>query len=222
MTEEKRIERIESYLAKNRPREEIEAFEEEMAESPDLRREVDAHRKAQTVLRYANQKALKERLHEIDREINTQPANRRFLRQIAVAASVLVLVAFGAFMFNRSDLGVNDRLSMSNEDLAVEYFSPATTNQMRGGASDPMTFSNRLAEADKQFEAGDFSEAAKLYESLSTESHPQHEKAEWNMVIARLAGDDSRYMQDLQDIAQKPTHMFYEQATELLDVLNSK
>jgi hypothetical protein len=222
MTEEKRIERIESYLDKSLPREEMEALEQKMAESPDLRREVDAHKKAQIVMRYANRKALKERLREIDRETNTQPVKRRFLRQIALAASVLVLIAIGTFMYNRSDMGGNDRLSMSNEELAVEYFSPATTNQMRGSASDPMTFSNRLADADKHFEARDYLEAAKAYESLSAESHPQREKAEWNMALARLAVDDSRYMTDLQDIAQKPTHMFYEQSLELLDVLNSK
>lgn len=222
MTEEKRIERIESYLDENLPQEEMRAFEQEMAENPDLRRDVDAHRKAHTVIRYADQKALKERLREIDRETMAKPAKRRFLRYIAVAASVLVLISFGTFLYLRSDMGADDHLSMSYEELAAEYFSPATTNQMRGSESNPMAFSNRLTEADKHFVAGDFSEAAKAYKLLSAQSHPQREKAEWNLALAHMAGEDSSFMKELQEIADNPTHMFHEQAIELLSVLNSK
>ena len=93
---------------------------------------------------------------------------------------------------------------------------------MRGTETDPLTFSSRLAQADKLFTARDFAESAKAYESLAQESHPQSEKAEWNMALARMAVDDSRYIDDLERMGQNPAHMFHDKAIALLDLLESR
>lgn len=221
MTEEQRTERIEKYLNNNLHPEELAVFEKELADSLQLQSEVAEHKKANAILRYANQKQLKERLRQIDRE-SAQTPRRRFLRTIAIAASVLVLIAFGVYMTTWSDTGADKQLSMSAEELAIEFFSPATTTQMRGTKPDPMTYSSRLAQADLLFKAGDFSESAKTYELLSKESHPQSEKAEWNMALARMAVDDSRYLDDLERIGQNPAHMFHGKAKDLLDLLETR
>jgi len=223
MTEEKRIESIEKYLEDRMSEAEKLAFEQQLSTDSDLSEDVEHHRKANEVIKYANQKDLKDRLRSIDREAQKGKPRRWLLRQLAIAASVLVLIVAGVFAYNSLVHDNDARLSMSEEEIAVDFHSPATTNQMRSNSkSDAASFSDRLALADIIFESGNYDEASTLYGSLATEQNPQSQKADWNMVIADLAAGNDRYQKELNRIAAEETHLFHERALELKSLLDSK
>lgn len=220
MTEEQRIERIESYIDKSMPADERLSFEKELETDTDLRNEVEQHAVATEVIRYASQKELKQRLQKIDAESSGTGSRRRLLRQLAIAASFLVLVAVGAY-FMTADSGSNHgQMSMTPVELASDYFSPATVSQLRGQQPGSGSFSSRLAYADQLFLEGKYSEAAKAYEELAKEDNPQQQKAEWNMILSRMANDDSRYLDDLKKISSDVTHSFNQKAIDLLKAIN--
>ena len=129
---------IESYLAGNLSGEELADFELRMDEDPELKAEVELHKELEDAIQSDSDEAeFKDRLKEIGKsyiEGNVQSNGKIFqfsFKRLAYAASFLLLIALGAFLFNLYS-GAPD----SNQLFANNFEAAALTEIQRNNDSD--------------------------------------------------------------------------------------
>ncbi len=139
MASESNFDRIEAYLDQRLSSQEAEAFHEELRRDPELRRALLEHRLAGRAIELARADALRAQLGRVREKDGPLPApvsRLRPLRILAAAASVLLLIVAGTFLYAR--------LNFTDQALLGRYYQPATSNTIAGGN----------ANADRFFQEG--------------------------------------------------------------------
>ncbi|RLD19472.1 MAG: hypothetical protein DRI69_08360 [Bacteroidetes bacterium] len=220
MTEEQRIERIESYLSGEMSQEDKVSFESELTQDQDLREEVALHRKADRAIAYLNEKQLKQRLQTITAGQKASASGgrmRKLVIRLSIAASI-VLLATWSVLITTDYFDQNASLA----DLSEEFFVPTQPEVFRGeDAQDKSSYTGQLIEADLMYQSGDFEGAIAEYKRLSLNSNTLNDRAEWNLAMSYLLSESHQGEFDalLDQITGDTTHMYHERALSLLEEL---
>lgn len=237
MATESNFERIEAYLDKRLSPKEAQAFHKELQQDPELRRALLEHRLAGRAIDLARTDAIRSRLESIREKAGVLPdpaARIRPLHLLAVAATVLVLVIAGGFLYSR--------LNFSNEALVDRYYQQATSSTVAGAAAGdelyeqgllaffrdkdyqqaiglfakvPLNSDYYLAAqyylAHSEFRSADYSAATRhfafLLEAGDLPVFIDRNEVIWNLLLTRLAADDNNaLLQPLfEEIQRSPT-----------------
>jgi hypothetical protein len=216
MTEEKKFERIETYLKGNMSRDEKQSFENELTSDDNLQKELVAHRKANSAIAYMNRRELKHKLESIDAENPPRRGEariRKLVIQLAVAASVVLLAGF-YFMFGDDYFAQQSSLAV----LSEEYFVPTQQEIFKGNdAQNKHSYEEQLIGADQLYQNGQYEEAIIEYKRLSLVGHTLNDLAEWNLAMSYLLSESHQSDFDalLGQIIADSTHPYNERAIRL-------
>lgn len=216
MNEEKRIEQIERYLSGDMAQSQLQTFEQQMESDSELASEVESHRKANQLLLLANQEALRSRLKNIDAELHEQKGTifRKLMPRLAIAASVLIVVAVGVTMLVQQP-GESTQLAQVDKPAHVSYFAPTTVTQLRNRTEIGQSYQVSLAACDDFFVEERYDEARNCYTDLVSVDNMLSERAQWNLMLCHLALDSETYLTQLQAMANDQSHMYHEKAKQL-------
>jgi hypothetical protein len=205
-----RHEHIEAYLSGALNAAEVAAFEKEMESHAALRREVDLHRMAEVAIQHGLRVSQKQRLQDIDAELNTaRPGRILLIRRLAAAASVLLLIAVGAHFYAHG--------TYSNTAVADRFYAPVKNEVFRGEEQVTGTTATLFKEAQNFYESGTYNQAIERYLTIIQQNDLQKDQAEWNLLMCYLAMEPSgsRFAIMLDHIAQNPEHAYYQKSLEL-------
>jgi hypothetical protein len=210
-------ERIEAYLNGTLDPAQRTEFEQQLLADEALQKEVNRHRKAAFAINYGRSQALKSRLTMIDKELAepTISASRRIplYRRIAVAASVLILIAAGAHFYAHR--------TYSSHAIATHYFASSQIDAFRGQDDNVNTLANKFVEAEKLFQEGKYESAAQEYQVIIKEDSLLKEQAEWNLALSYYAVDPAspQFKLLFDRMLADTQHDYHQQAKELHETM---
>ncbi|WP_299218871.1 hypothetical protein [uncultured Aquimarina sp.] len=122
------FEKIEGYLAQTLSEEEVLAFEKEIAENFELKREVEKQRELHQVLSDRDTLDFKEKLQKISAEVKKeQSKSNTYFLYWKIAASIIIILGVGTLLWN--NLNKTDSFS----DLYASYYTPYPAEDITRG-----------------------------------------------------------------------------------------
>ncbi|HLF65782.1 MAG TPA: hypothetical protein VI603_18620 [Saprospiraceae bacterium] len=212
-------ERIEAYLKGTLDSAQQAEFERQLGSDDALRKEVERHRQATLAINYSLAQSLKDRLKTIEQEIGqpAKPISRRLpvFRQLAIAASFLILLAAGAYFYTQRtyDTGA----------VAERFFATTQSEQFRGREEYVISLGERFAEAERFFHEGDYEAAKQQYLMIIKEDSLLKGQAEWNLALCYYALDPAapQFKMLLERILSDTRHDYHAQALKLQKTIDS-
>ena len=150
------FEKIEQYLTNNLYGEELTAFKKEMAENPELQKEVEMHKDLHEVLRDQNTLAFKKKLARIHKEIREEQTifpRSWFHAYGKLAASVILILGIGTLLWYSFNNGRN------TQELYAAYYTPFPMADATRGQTD-----DTLKEIMQQYAHKEYARVVKLLE----------------------------------------------------------
>ncbi|GAA0712744.1 hypothetical protein GCM10009430_03500 [Aquimarina litoralis] len=126
------FEKIELYLSKELPVQEVISFEKEISMDSDLELEVEKHRELQRVLSDTDTLLFKEKIHKIRTEIkeeNSEENTTSYAVFWKIAASIIIVFGVGSLLWNT--LNTSDDFS----DLYTAYYELYPVEDVIRGSS---------------------------------------------------------------------------------------
>lgn len=242
------FERVDKYLNNELSEQERQALEAQAERDEDLSAELERQQAAHKVLDLVIAKNLKQQLEDLEEEskVVAMPQKRRFsLYQLAAAASVLLVIGFGALFFlNGSD---------DPAGLASAYYATPDLNAQRSVTEDPNT-ANALTQGLEMLNLKQYQEAIATLSIIDAGNEQyvpaqyalghayylagQYQAAESSFAVVSDSGD-FRYAEDgewyallaclaqgqtcntrLQAIITQPDHTYIKQAREISEKIN--
>ncbi|WP_299313462.1 hypothetical protein [uncultured Aquimarina sp.] len=112
------FEKIEGYLAQTLSKEELLAFEKEIAEDSELKHELEKQRELHQVLRDRDTLDFKEKLQKISAEVKEEQSKSNiYFSYWKIAASIVIILGLGTLLWN--NLSKTDSFS----DLYASYYT---------------------------------------------------------------------------------------------------
>lgn len=248
-----RYEKIEAYLGGQLSESEARAFEQDLVQDAGLQEELNAHLLARDAIEVAIADSLRETLktwrgEEKTTKVNTEGPRIRTLwrRNLAIAASVLVLIVAGSFWWANSrysDSAIAGRFysaadlaSLRNGPAEEEPLAPGTQLILQGDYPGAIQFFNEALMANENnvearcyrgqahFLQGDLDAAeADLRLVVQNSIHKNlQEKAEWVLALVYLKqGNDSQWQPLIEKMASNPEHNYHPNAVNLQASLHS-
>lgn len=150
--------KIESYLAGDMPKTEAEAFEQQIAQQPELKEAVEAHQLSYDAVELLIEDSLRSELKDLEKKHYPQKAKIRSLKRswvqhpLSIAASVLLLIgAFGLWWANDN---------FSNPNLVGKYYTPELlTSRSIDDKQDPLNVGLKAIQDKRYIEAATFFQA---------------------------------------------------------------
>lgn len=180
MMDEKLFETMENYINGRMTAEEQQSFEREMSSNPELREEVEMHRKLVSSIETESVRQMLEQIHEENFSENEAPVvpmrSRSRYFPLAIAASVALLILAGWWVFSLQ--------SSQPEALYAAYFSPAEGLPTTLGYTDNAQF----AEGMISYKLGDYAEALDYWQPLLS-ADPANDTLNYFSGLAYLAGE---------------------------------
>lgn len=250
---EDRYDKIEAYLGGQLSESEARAFEQNLAQDAGLQEELNAHLLAKDAIDVAIADSLRETLKTWKEEekgnigITEGPRIRTLWRRnLAIAASVLVLIVAGSYWWANSQY--------SDSAIAGRFYSAADLASLRKGPGDQ----EPLAPGTKLIQQGNYTEAIQFFNDalLANENNNEarcyrgqayllqgdltaaetdlklvvqnsihknlQEKAEWVLALVYLKeGNASQWQPLVEKMASNPEHNYHPDAVNLQTSLNS-
>lgn len=252
------IDKIEAYLSGEMTGADRQSFEAEMAERPELADEVDLCRLAREAVELSIGDQLRQQMQQWQQEEAGADKNRTakvvkmaprqsMRRVLAIAASVMLLLAAGTFWYANSNF--------DSGKMALGFYEELDLRTLRSNA--PAT--DPLAQPKADIEAGSFAAADAFLENVSPAngSYPDarfllahsfyrqgrssdainilqelidapdgllKDEAEWLTVLSYLQmneTEDTDFQELLTAIAANPDHSYYRKAQQLQEKLHS-
>ncbi len=242
--------RIEDYLYGRMSPEEQQSFEAAIQTDRELKKETQLAKMEQRALQLLAEQELRRSMKDWKAEKNTTEAKvvplnrRRMFTRLAAAASVLLLIGFPLFWANQN----YSNAALSVEGLAVNAtadrgnippenpMGEALQLYAEEGAEETLAFLQslsgtafenqaRLLSAKIQAERGAYEgaiESAQAITGAESVDMLLRQEAEWVLANVYLSmGEETEARARLSRIADQPTHLKQEEATELLQRLES-
>lgn len=172
------------------------------------------------------------------------PSRQRLLYRLSAAASVLLLLGLPFWYANNNfdnqaltadvlglQSSLSDRSNMPDDNPLLQPMEAAQQGQTEAALAALLELEGTAFEANALLLAGEiytesarYTEARELYLRIirQTDDLSVRQKAEWQLANVYLAtGDEPNAIALLADIADNPTHSKEEEATALLQKLNS-
>lgn len=205
MTEEKLIDKIEAYLRDELPGDERAAFKLEIANSPELRRQLVLHQKLEQTFSDQEARRLEETLTQITGEYLNKSRVRTLTTQrwwFAAAAAVAILVTFIALYPSHS---------LAPEEVYGEYYElyssqPFAPNN-RGGEKDSVRSLIRVA-----YDAGRFDEALGLMDEIEVSQDLSIMKEFYSGICYLELGDSEKALEVFDRIITTDTSLYKDNA----------
>jgi hypothetical protein len=235
----KNIERIDAYLNGEMSPEEVRAFEVEMENDAALKEAVELEQTLMDGIFAANLRAELEEIAKEERSANTGGKVVRLgqWRQIAVAASVLLLVGFffwwniqggeqsPAFaniyspdpglpvVMGEMDEGIFNEAMVSYKEGEIQKAKTAFEVLCAGAEVDKYCFylAQTLIQEEKYASA-----VIHLEKVVADTNSDFRQKAQWHLAYCLYQIGDDKYTAILQDISDDANHPFHKEASELL------
>ena len=252
------IDKIEQYLTGKMDGVEQQAFEAELNSNSTLAEELDAHRLAREAIELSIGDSLRGQFQEWHDSTATgttkegakivKMAPRIALRRVlAVAASVLLLLAVGSYWY------ANDRYN--DPDLAMAFYEDSAIGKLRTGtaANHPLAlgldnmlaedfaaaddYFNGIAPTDTNYEDARYylghslylqsrsEEAIQVLQSIQDSSNSNlRQSAEWLLLLSRLQegqSESSKFQELLDKMLADSRHSYHPKAVELDKQLTS-
>lgn len=221
------LEKIEQYLRGRMTETERLDFEREMAADVPLREEVEAYRKIFDGFQAARSDQFAEKLLQWDAESDqaATPAKvvsiRHFLRPLAAAAALLLLVGIGLRWYavkHYSDKAI----------VASMYVAPNLSGTMGdAGQASESSFMTFVKSGNRDVTNGlygtallKFEHALDILPEAGFDEFTQkywRDNLSWSMALSRLAKGDPQWELDVQRIANDNSHEYRQKALELQD-----
>ena len=184
MNEEHYFERIEAYLNGTLTVEELNAFEQDLKNDPNLQEELETHQLAMNAIELEISNDLKSKMNtwldEEEDQIISDPSKfkiRTLFKPVAVAASILLLVSAGLNWFSNAQYG---NQAIAGELPEAYVFSGTRSVQETEG----LKVVNLEAEITKAFQEKDFARLnqfnnpmANYYKGLLAVQNNEYQKA---------------------------------------------
>ena len=158
MMDEKLFETMENYINGRMTAEEQQSFEQEMSSNPELREELEMHRKLVSSIETESVRHMLEQIHEENFSQEETPLvslrSRARYFPLAIAASVALLILAGWWVFSWQ--------SSQPEALYATYYSPDEGLPTTLGYMDDAQF----AEGMISYKMGDYAEALDYWQPL--------------------------------------------------------
>lgn len=241
--QEQYFEKIDAYHYGRLTQEERVAFEQEIAQNPDLAELVRVFQLEHQATELLQKDQWKERFDRWDKEDEDSPKViplRRRIIPIAAAASVLLVIGFAVWSIwnplqNNEALATSflDETSMIErsvgtvvpevlqpglEALATEDYSQAV-ELLQQATGTEYEFLAILYTGKAYFKQKDYAAAISTFEGLTSSDAPamEKEKAEWYLLLSRIAaGESGSQVERLFDkILTNPEHEFYPDAKKI-------
>ncbi len=122
------FEKIEGYLTKTLPKEELIAFEKEIAGNQELKQEIEKHRSLHQIVSDQDTLEFKEKLKQIGDQVKKEETSTSFFSSFwKIAASIVVLFGVGTLLWY--SLNNQDHTS----DLYAQYYEPFPVEDISRG-----------------------------------------------------------------------------------------
>lgn len=180
MMDEKLFETMENYINGRMTAEEQQSFERELSSNPELREEVEMHRRLVNSIETESVRQMLEQIHteNFAREetpvVSMRSRSRYF--PLAIAASLALLILAGWWVFSLQ--------SSQPEALYAAYFSPAEGLPTTLGYADNAQFTEGMI----SYKLGEYAEALDYWQPLLS-NDPANDTLNYYGGLAYLAGE---------------------------------
>lgn len=210
-------ETIEAYLKGSLGQAELAEFEQKLKTDELLQRTVQRHRDAAFAINYHRNKMVKTRLKTIDTEITQTESPRVYrvplFRRIAVAASVLILIAAGMHFYAHR--------AYHPDAIAESLFVSSQSETFRGQETNTGSIDASFSLAEAKFNAGDYLQARQIYQGILNEDTILKDRAEWNLTLCLFAIDEdsNEFITALDKIRADTSHDYHDEAQGLHETM---
>lgn len=219
------LENIEQYLRGRMTETERLDFEREMAADAALREEVEAYRRVFDGFQAARSEQFADKLLQWDTDSEQAPMTakvvsiRRYLRPLAAAAALLLLVGIGLRWYAVKHY--------SNQAIVASmYVAPNLSGTMGdAGQASESSFMNFVKSGNRDVTNGlygaallKFEHALDILPEAGLDEFTQkywRDNLTWSMALARLAIGNPQWELDVQRIADDNSHEYRQKALEL-------
>lgn len=237
------FEKIELYLSKELPAQEVIAFEKEISMDSELELEVEKHRELQRVLSDTDTLLFKEKLHKISTEIkqeSSEESTTSYSLFWKIAASIVIVFGVGTLLWNTlntsddfSDLyaayyelyPVEDVIRGSTQvekDVIMKSYAEGDYQKvvaiLSDNASFPITEQFRLYLGNSYLNLEKEQEALQQFQQISDDSK-YSENANWYQALTYLKLKDAEKSSVLLEKIVDFDGVYKEKALELLTKL---
>lgn len=210
-------ETIEAYLQGSLEQAELTLFEQKLKTDASLRLMVQRHRDAAVAINYHRHQTAKARLKIIDTEISRTENPRVYrlpiFKRIAVAASVLILIAAGMHYYAHQ--------TYRSTAIAENLFVSSQSETYRGEEIKSGSIDEKFSLAEVRFNAGEYVQAKQIYLEILNEETILKDRAEWNLTLCLLAinAGSAEFITALDNIRGDPNHDYHTEAQKLYDTM---
>lgn len=261
MSNDSQQDRIDNYLLGLGTPEERKEFSEEISRNPEISAQVAETELAMAAIEIHEDSAMKARLQQLEASLkasDTTPATNIASKQeakvvemkpvkrsgrswLAIAASVLLLLAVGWYVLQMNAGGSPAQIAMANfepyDNIAQPFERGSTEESLQADAyrayeaGDYATAERGFAalpdDGKRPFYLGQsllaqekFAEAEAVFLRLVTSDSPFRQESEYYLALAQLAqGDTAAAKAKLTNIVSDEQHLSYTEARKLLDAL---
>lgn len=159
--DEMKFDRIEDFLDGELTNDQLQEFEKELLDDPDLQMDLDFHKEVNEAIMETDIMDLRNKLEAIDiPPTETEKRKRQYLSKWnIVAASLALIIGLGSLVYL-----LDGKPSYSNEQIYSNYYKPY--NIVNNTRSSDAMIDNLLVDALRSYESKDYRTALSLFKQI--------------------------------------------------------
>lgn len=212
MEEQDKYERIEQYLNGELPEDDKQQLEALIAESPDLKSEIELHRQVEETLKGEEIHQFRNVLQATDKswKLKKEPAKAakivrfNFKKSMAIAASIAILIFAGNFLYQ-------NLASPNQEQLFANNFEPYQMILSQRSTGDSPESTALLNTAISQYAQGKFEESSIAFRQLQINDEGNLSFQFYEAMSLLSANNATDAISKFENILATPNSPFLEQ-----------